>query len=208
MADLVEQAESSGPVVVLLHSWWGLTDHFRTLARRFADSGFTTVAADLYRGAHTDDPVRARELRLALSDEDARTRALGAVDQASELADGRPVGVVGFSFGAELGIKIAAELRDRISAAVAFYGVCVPPNLAEITAPIQAHVATEDEFATAEEVGEFTQHLVALGKSVELYSYPGAKHAFFNTSRPEAYDADAAETAWRRTVDFLGRTLS
>ncbi len=43
----------------------------------------------------------------------------------------------------------------------------------------------------------------ALGKQIEVVIYPGADHAFFNDTRPEVYNAEAAADAWQRTIDFL-----
>ena len=42
-----------------------------------------------------------------------------------------------------------------------------------------------------------------MGKSVEIIIYPGADHAFFNDTRPEVYDADAASALWERSLDFF-----
>ena len=49
--------------------------------------------------------------------------------------------------------------------------------------------------------------LHALGKRVEIEIYSGADHAFFNDTRPDVYDADAAADAWRRTLEFFRAEL-
>ena len=46
-----------------------------------------------------------------------------------------------------------------------------------------------------------------LGKQIEVKIYTGAKHAFFNDTRPEVYDADAAADAWQRTIKFFREHL-
>ena len=45
------------------------------------------------------------------------------------------------------------------------------------------------------------------GKSIETHIYPGTDHAFFNDTRPEVYDAEAAADAWRRTLEFFREHL-
>jgi len=38
--------------------------------------------------------------------------------------------------------------------------------------------------------------------------YPGVNHAFFNDTRPDVYDEEAAKDAWKRVVDFLTGNLA
>jgi hypothetical protein len=45
------------------------------------------------------------------------------------------------------------------------------------------------------------------GGEVEVFDYPGTKHAFFNDERPHVHDAEAADQAWARTVGFLHKHL-
>jgi carboxymethylenebutenolidase len=204
---LVERAAAGAPAVVLLHSWWGLTGHFRRVSRRLAGAGFTAVAVDLYAGRCTDDPRRARELRVGLTNEAALAAGGAAVEYAGRIAGGG-VGVLGFSMGAELALRLAAARADRVDAVVAFYGACVPDDLAQLRAPVQLHVATDDEFALPEEIGELVARLVALDKRLELYTYRGTRHGFFNADHPESHHEAAAESAWAATRTFLAATLA
>jgi dienelactone hydrolase len=56
-------------------------------------------------------------------------------------------------------------------------------------------------------VSALDEQLTALGKRHEFHTYPNADHAFFNDTRPEVYDAAAAEDAWARTLAFFRREL-
>jgi carboxymethylenebutenolidase len=40
-----------------------------------------------------------------------------------------------------------------------------------------------------------------------MHIYPGTDHAFFNDTRPEVYDAEAATDAWHRTIEFFREHL-
>jgi carboxymethylenebutenolidase len=53
----------------------------------------------------------------------------------------------------------------------------------------------------------FEQALSKAGKTADIKIYPGAKHGFFNDTRPEAYNASAAADAWQRTVNFFRQHL-
>ena len=49
--------------------------------------------------------------------------------------------------------------------------------------------------------------LRARGKKVDLVVYPNAKHAFFNDTRKEVYNPQAAQNAWKRTLDWFRTNL-
>src|SRR5438874_2715016 len=52
-AYLAVPEHGSGPGVVVLHAWWGLTEPFRQVCDRLAEAGFVALAPDLYRGKTT-----------------------------------------------------------------------------------------------------------------------------------------------------------
>jgi carboxymethylenebutenolidase len=113
------------------------------------------------------------------------------------------VAVMGFCMGGALTIASAARLSG-FSAAVCFYGV-PPKSFADpkdITIPLQGHFGTKDDWVTPTVVADMETAMNAAGNPPEFYSYE-ADHAFFNRTRPEVYDAEAAEEAWRRTIRFL-----
>lgn len=55
----------SGPGLLLLHAWWGLTDFFTELANNFAAEGFVVFAPDFFAGAQTADVAEAEKLVTA-----------------------------------------------------------------------------------------------------------------------------------------------
>ena len=57
-------------------------------------------------------------------------------------------------------------------------------------------------------VHELERQVKDLGKQIEVKIYTGADHAFFNDTRPEVYNAEAAADAWQRTIAFLREHLS
>ncbi|WP_297082087.1 dienelactone hydrolase family protein [uncultured Demequina sp.] len=54
----------TGPGVLVLHSWWGLTDSLKDRCNQLADAGFTVVAPDLFDGEVARDDAHGEQLLL------------------------------------------------------------------------------------------------------------------------------------------------
>ncbi len=73
--------------------------------------------------------------------------------------------------------------------------------------PILGIFGALDQNPSIELVKKFEASLKSLNKSVEIYIYEGANHAFANPSGKN-YNAQAAEDAWQKTTTFLNKYLS
>src|SRR5260221_3153251 len=62
----------SGPGVLVLHAWWGLTQPFRQICHRLAEAGFVALAPDLYHGKTTATIEEAEALVAALNQDEER----------------------------------------------------------------------------------------------------------------------------------------
>jgi carboxymethylenebutenolidase len=96
----------------------------------------------------------------------------------------------------------------ELDAGVCYYGLPSPDqgDPRTIRAPLQAHFGNQDPIITPNKVNHLEQLLREGGVPHEIHRY-GANHAFANEARPGRYHAEAAETAWRRSIEFLGRTI-
>src|SRR5258706_2884929 len=56
--------------VILIQEYWGINDHIRDLAGRYANEGYLCLAPDLYRGKLAKNSHEASQLMQALSTED------------------------------------------------------------------------------------------------------------------------------------------
>lgn len=198
---LAEAATPKGAVVVL-QEWWGLNDQIKGVANRFAAAGYTALAPDLYEGRIAGDADEANHIMTNLDWVGAVTQEVtGAARLLKTKAD--KVAVMGFCMGGALTI-IAGVKLDECDAAVCYYGI-PPAEQADPKAmkvPFQAHFATNDGWCTPEAVGQLEQALKeSAAPVVEIHRYEG-EHAFFNET-VDAYDKNAAETSWERTVAFL-----
>ncbi len=205
-----EGASDSLPGLIVIHEWWGLNDNVRTMARRLAGRGYAALAVDLYGGAVAETPDSARTLVGSVEEEAARANLRAAH---AWLADrGAPrVASIGWCFGGGWSLQTALLLPEQLDAAVIYYGRLVDdPSalapLAEHGLPIQGHFGAEDGSIPPSAVEAFGEALTEAGVTHDLHVYEGADHAFANPSG-ERYQADAAETAWQRTVEFLAAQL-
>ncbi|MBY0488361.1 MAG: dienelactone hydrolase family protein [Gemmatimonadaceae bacterium] len=200
-----------GPGLLVLQEWWGLVDHIKDVADRFAEAGYVVLAPDLYRGESAGSPDEAQRLMMALDMPFTAQALRGGAEylRAHPAVAPRRVGALGFCLGGQLALFAATAHPDVIDAVVDFYGVFnprVPVDLTALRAPVLAHFGRTDKSIPVERAEGLLADITARGVPVEGYFYD-AGHAFFNDARAVVYDAAAAQTAWTRTLDFLQRTL-
>lgn len=217
--------------LVLIHEIWGLVDHIRDVAGRFAAEGYLTYAPDLLSKAGMTPKIGQELIELSKDpDEEKRVtaqplmrekagpafdpeyagwavEALRSVvdDLAAQPGVDDRLAVLGFCFGGTYSFALAAT-DDRIKAAVPFYGA--PADLTKVSSigcPVLALYGDQDERLMT---GLSDVEAAMKGAGVDFTSkvYPGAAHAFFNDAGPR-YDEAAARDAWRLSLDFLERSL-
>ena len=68
--------------VVLIQEWWGINDHIRDIAGRYAKEGYLCVAPDLYRGKLARNAEEASKLMHGLAIEDGMETIREAIAEA------------------------------------------------------------------------------------------------------------------------------
>ncbi len=213
-AYLAVPEQGSGPGVLVLHAWWGLTEPFRHVCDRLAAAGFVAIAPDLYHGKTTASVEEAQTLASALGDDEERVRGdiAGAVEvlrqhTATPLSNSRgKLAIIGFSLGGAYALDTSVTLAGEVAAVVTFYATYPGLDYSKASAAYLCHFAENDPFEPAESVAEMEQELQAARKPTTFYTYSGTKHWFFEENRPE-YDAGAARLSWERTIAFLHQRL-
>jgi carboxymethylenebutenolidase len=201
-------ASGSGPGVIVIQEWWGLTDHIADVADRLAAEGFVALAPDLYGGTTTHDADEAGRLMTELPVDQAAKDLGGAVDflLGLDAVTSSTVGAVGFCMGGGFVLLLAAQQGDRVSAAVPFYGVgpAVPSTYEGIAAAVLGHYGEQDAFYPAEEARRQEQQIRDESGAQVEFAYYDAGHAFHNdTNKLGTYSPEDAKVAWQRTVEFL-----
>ena len=196
----------SGKAVIVIQEWWGLNDHIKDIADRYAGEGFIAIAPDLYRGKIAKDSTEAAQMMHDLTSEDGLDTIKNVIDAAGLALDISHFGITGYCMGGTFALLAACEL-EGLSAAAPFYGD-VPGDdvLKKLTTPTIFISATKDAWINPQKVA-------ALEDAVERFELPvnsvkyEADHAFFNDTRPEVYNETAARDAWALVTGFFNDRL-
>jgi carboxymethylenebutenolidase len=206
--------EAAAPLgaVLVVHENKGLNDWVRSVAGRFAGSGYSALAIDLLSpqggtGSFTD-PAAATAALGKIPAADLVANLKSGVDELARLAPGQKLAAVGFCMGGGLVWQLLAAGEPRLAAAVPFYGPT--PENADFTgskdvAVLGFYGALDDRVNATQPVAKAA--LEKAGMVHELVTEPDANHAFFNDTG-ERYNAAAAADAWQRIQDWFAKYLS
>jgi carboxymethylenebutenolidase len=211
------------PVVLVIPEVWGMHEHIKDVARRFAKEGYLGITFETYAReggvAHITDLGEVRKVVDPVPD----ARVMGDLDALVAYAKKHPaaradrVGVTGFCRGGLYTLLFAAH-SSEVKAAVPWYGPIKPAKTpgvrtagpldlaGKINAPVLGLYGAEDLGIPVADVKEMESALKGAGKMAEFVIYPGAPHAFHADYRP-SYRAEAAKDAWKRCVAFFDKYL-
>jgi carboxymethylenebutenolidase len=201
-----ETETTAAPAVILIQEWWGINDHIRDIAGRYAREGYICVAPDLYRGLTASDPQEAARLMNALALDDGINIINRTIEESRAKYGVEKFGITGYCMGGIYALR-AACLSPGLSASAPFYGD-IPEDevLAQLKVPVLFIAGERDNWITPEKVESLKDAARRHGLPIEVVSYD-ADHAFFNDTRPEVYNPEAAADAWRRVQKFFSETL-
>lgn len=220
----IARPEQAGvyPAIIVIHEIFGLVDHIKDVAIRFAREGFVAVAPNLFA---LEEPIENRNdldamLTLARTIPDARILAdLEATIEHLDVltfVDARRIGVIGFCIGGLYAFLLAAH-TPRLKAAADFYGRIVterpehkPESPVDVVprlyCPVLGIFGDADEVIPVADVRTLRDAMIAHKKPFEIKVYPDAPHAFFNDAR-SSYRPEMAKDAWNRTLTFFWKHL-
>jgi carboxymethylenebutenolidase len=210
-AYLVRPANATGkvPGVVVVHENRGLNPYIEDVARRVAVAGFVALAPDGLTsvGGYPGDDDKGRELQSKLDSAKLLEDFIAAHGYLKSHASSTgKVGVVGFCYGGGVANQMAVRIPD-LAASVPFYGgQPKAEDVSKIQAPLLLHYAALDERINAGWPA-YEKALKEHNKKYTAYMYPNVNHGFHNDTTPR-YDKEAAELAWKRTVDFFKQNLA
>ena len=198
---------ASTAAVLLIQEWWGINDHIRDIADRYANEGYICVAPDLYRGKLAKDPEEAARMMQGLAIEDGLETIRAAIAEAKRAYNLEKIGITGYCMGGTFALRAACETSE-LAAAAPFYGD-IPEDdvLQKLSVPTLFIAGERDAWINPAKVNELRDAARKYDLPVEIVSYD-ADHAFFNDTRPAVYDAEAAADAWRRVLELFRKHLA
>jgi carboxymethylenebutenolidase len=223
MPAFVARPKGSGerPCIVLMHERYGLVQHTKDLAQRFAGDGYVCIAPDVFFRHKDQGALHRGDDRCDISDPDAVRDLSAAIDALSGIdgADASKVAVKGVCQTGRHPLVLAAE--RPISAALVWYGAASkrewevnnlqPRKLEEVIAAIDCPVfgsfGEADHIISLDDVRRFRNCLEDKKKSYEIHVFRGAPHGWLNDTMPGRYRREQAEAGWAAQLRFLERVF-
>lgn len=200
-----------GPIgaVLVVHSWWGLTESFRRYGAALASAGFRTGLADLFDGQVASTAAEAKALRARPRKRPMHRTLSADLETLRETERGGPMklGVVGFSMGGHWAVWLAQRPEYRIVATVLYYAAR-GGSFDHSRSDFLAHFADRDDWVSSGARKRMERAIGASGGRYQGYDYPGTRHWFAESERHGEFDASSARRALDRDLDFLRLRLS
>ena len=189
--------------VVILQEIFGVNNHIKDVCDGYAKQGYVAIAPALFDRVapnitlayEQDDIQQGLGYMKKVDSEDA----LKDIDAAAKLlADAGNVAVIGYCWGGSLAYLAACRLPS-IDKAVGYYGGQIPQTIEEEPkVPIILHFGDKDASIPMSAV----EDVKTKRPDIPVYVYP-AGHGF-NCDHRGSYDAEAANLALERTLEFIG----
>jgi carboxymethylenebutenolidase len=217
------KAPGTYPAVIILHEAFGLVEHERDIARRFANAGFIALAPDVYSrvGApqNPSDMTEVRAKMFGITDVQlVRDLVVAATFVRAQPGASGKVGCVGFCVGGRWTLLFACS-SDKVDAAIDCWGGFIAratPDAAitperprpvidlaqQLHCPLYIVCGEEDQNPSPADASELARRLEKAGRRFELEVFKSAGHAFFADYRPSYREAPAFDL-WPKMVAFF-----
>jgi carboxymethylenebutenolidase len=205
------------PTVLVVQEIFGVHEHIKDVARRFAKAGYMAVAPELYaRQGDVSKLSNIDDIRpIVAKVPDAQVMSdLDAAAQWAAKNGGDParLAITGFCWGGRI-VWLYAAHNPMLKAGVAWYGPVEKPatglqprspiDLAKnLKAPVLGLYGGADAGIPNEGVERMRTALKAVGSPSEIHTYPDKPHGFHADYRP-SYRKDVAEDGWKRALGWL-----
>jgi carboxymethylenebutenolidase len=210
------------PGVIVIMEAFGLVDHIKDVARRFAEQGYLALAPDMYTREGSPDPSNldsVLQTMFSVPDAQAVADLEGAIAYLKRLPDSNgKVGAIGFCSGGRYTLILACKSTNLDAAVDSAGGFIIQDQhtpqrpvspidmIPTLSCPLLALFGEEDQNPSPAHAARLQEELEKYGKTYELQMYRNAGHAFFADYRP-SYRAAAAQDMWHRVLVFYEHYL-
>jgi carboxymethylenebutenolidase len=208
----------SFPVILVVQEIFGVHEHIKDIARRFAKNGYMAIAPELFhRQGDVSKLKDTKEIFDRVVSKVPDSQVMSDLDAtvawaAKNGGDTDELGITGFCWGGRITWLYTAH-NPSVDAAVAWYGRLVgdksdmtplhPIDLVEkINAPVLGLYGGADAGIPNETVERMNAALKKAGKKSMIHLYPDTPHAFHADYRP-SYRKEAAEDGWKRALEWF-----
>jgi carboxymethylenebutenolidase len=203
---------------LVIHEIFGVHEHIRDVARRFAKQGYFALAPELFirhgdPSKVADIPGAMREIVAKVPDSEVLADLDAIVAWAADNGgDSTQIGITGFCWGGRITWLYAAH-NPRVKAAAAWYGRLsgdATPNTprfpvdvaGDLKVPVLGLYGGADQGIPIDSV-EQMRHALSTGSSAsEIILYADAPHAFHADYRSN-YRETAAKDGWQKLLAWF-----
>jgi carboxymethylenebutenolidase len=206
------------PVILVVQEIFGVHEHIKDVARRFAKNGYMAIAPELfYRQGDVSQLKDNKEIIAKVVSKVPDSQVMSDLDAAVAWAaknggDVKRLGITGFCWGGRITWLYAAH-NPNVRAGVAWYGRLVgdktemtplhPLDVVDrINAPILGLYGGADAGIPNDTVNRMNEALNEAGKRSMIHLYPDMPHAFHADYRA-TYRKEAAEDGWKRALEWF-----
>lgn len=214
---LPETSSPLRPAVLVCHHREGVDTFTRHVGELLARNGFIAAIPNFYHRRPANE--RWQVSRKTVQD----IEVVADLQAATELVRGLPgvksdaIGIIGHCMGGRTAFLGAATVAHFKSAIMLYggnifkeegEGMPAPITLANnITCKLLGLYGHDDHVITPDEVARLSKELRRLAIDHEFHIYPGVGHAFQDFERPETYNQNVSDDAWKRVLAFLKANL-
>jgi carboxymethylenebutenolidase len=205
------------PAIVLMHERYGLVQHTKDLADRFARDGYVCIAPDSFYKHPDHAALHAGDSRYDLTDPESVEYLSTAIDALKDIpeADATKVAVKGVCQTGRHPLILAAV--RPITAALVWYGAAskrewevnkfqpeaLDDVIGKVNCPVLGIFGEADHIISVDNVRRFRESLEKHGKSYTINIYRDAPHGWLNDTMPGRYRREQAEAGLAAQRAFL-----
>ncbi len=232
----IYEAKPNGNIkggIILIHEVWGLLNHIKDVADRYANEGYLVIAPELILNEDFSDE-EIEHLQECIFDPEKRNsvqtelRRLMDPIYTPEFTDKtlnklkvvfqhlwnnpevrQNIGVIGFCFEGTYSY-LFPTIEPRIKLAIPYYGRSASlthEQISNIHCPIRAFYGENDK-GLVDDLDDLKNKMKISGVDYSAIVYPNCAHAFFNDTNSYAYNEFAAKDSFEKVKEYLNEYLA